>query len=504
LQKIEESTSKRLDGYGAVCVIVVAAVMAIEPKGRIPVPVKFSDKAGLQSGKMDSLGVFDPVLDLDTRLFIDPHLLAKSKIPEFEQSYGRLHKRFGAIAKLLISSKQQGDVFWRNADQLMVWPEVKGLCIGYTRKGTAGHGMGRGLRSRLLDTASQILKLGVSDPEIFELVGLFEKDIGPDLLSDMTATIIADDLDAYTLRIFKELEFNPASKFKIDKSGGLPINPFSGDSIRLLPKEILRDLPVALDWTARDAIFAHNRAVRDKINETIGNTWKEAAARPKDELRRIVLSRRDLLEDLIASYKAKGPQYYDFAEDKAGQYLWIEASRAFTTDSPLLFSLSNNPSTNEVHALVFAICEKFKKLVEDNGLSKLFYDRSGRPKHEEAMQLLFYGVSECYCEANNVMVARESNGGRGPVDFRFGTNMKNNVLVEIKKSTNTSGLDKGVRKQLPIYMKSDGAKRAIYVVIDVGYSKTAAKTMQKLESRVRGTGMEIFHIDGNRRQSASK
>ena len=34
---------------------------------------------------------FDPILDLDTRLFIDPHLLKHTEIPELAGSYERLN-----------------------------------------------------------------------------------------------------------------------------------------------------------------------------------------------------------------------------------------------------------------------------------------------------------------------------------------------------------------------------------------------------------------------------
>lgn len=87
------------------------------------------------------------------------------------------------------------------------------------------------------------------------------------------------------------------------------------------------------------------------------------------------------------------------------------------------------------------------------------------------------------------MIARESDGGRGPVDFKFGTNMQNSVLVEVKKSTNTSGLKKGIQSQLPAYMNAEGSKRAIYLVIDVGYTKAAIANLNVINAAINGTAV---------------
>lgn len=105
-------------------------------------PVKFSQWAEVDPQRLLAQSAFDPILDVDTRLFLDPHLLSKTRVPELAHSYERLQVRFTEIARLLLASDSRGDPFWRAADRLMIWPEVKGLCIGYTSKGTEGRGMG--------------------------------------------------------------------------------------------------------------------------------------------------------------------------------------------------------------------------------------------------------------------------------------------------------------------------------------------------------------------------
>lgn len=468
-------------------------------------PKSLSDVLGIQSSDLTDRDAFDPVLDRDTRLFIDPHLLKHCEVEEFLESYEKLQKHFLTIGKLLATSDNKNDPFWKKADKMMRWPEVKGLCIGYASKGTAGSGIGPALRDRLLTTAKIIIDKGKTDPEIFELVGLFEEDFGPDRISDMTANVIRDDLCVFTKRVLSDLDIDVSDYLDIDNSTGLPINPETNEPIYLVPQYLLRDLPVAFDWSNMDKVAAHNDDLRKEVNELIGSSWREAThSLKKSEIKEAVLNYPDLIDELIEMYVSKKAQPYDFLFDRSGEYIWYPATKKITKENPLDLSLSDTPSIDEVEKMVLAICEKFKSLIENNGLYELLYNADESLKHEKAAQLLFYGVAESYCETNKLMIARESDAGRGPVDFKFGNNFENSVLVELKKSTNTSGLKKGIQKQLPEYMKAEKSKRAIYLVIDVGYTKAAIGRLQEINRMVGNASIKIIHVNGNPQVSASK
>jgi len=469
-------------------------------------PVSMSMLLDVDPSALADLGAFDPILDLDTRLFIDPHLLKHVDVPEFEQSYQNLQDHFRAIAKLLAASDATGDAFWRQADRMMTWPEVKGLCIGYASKGTSGSGIGPELRARLLATAKAIINKGRNDPEIFELVGLLEQDFGPDRISDMTANVIRSDLATYTRRVYSTLVDNGATAIEVDGETDLPLNPFTQKPLLLVPQVLLRDLPVALDWSGRDLVAQHNQELRDRLNQFIGQSWKDVIADlSKSSLKKTLLEYPELIDDLVRVYAEKDAQPYDFARDRAGEYRWFPETQRMANENPLPLGLPAVPTVDEVEAMILLICERFTQLVENNGLCKLFYNDGGKVKHESAIQLVFFGIAESYCRANGIMMARESDSGRGPVDFKFGTNMENSVLVEVKKSSNTSGLKKGVEKQLPEYMDAEGSKRAIYLVVDVGgFSDAAVKNLNAVNTMTNGTAIKILHVDGVPKPSASK
>ena len=170
-----------------------------------------------------------------------------------------------------------------------------------------------------------------------------------------------------------------------------------------------------------------------------------------------------------------------------------------------LLKHSKNTTVADVSNVVGRICSQYKTLIEDNGLSNLLYDSTGKSKHESAAQLLFYGIADSYCAANNIDLSPESNAGRGPVDFKLSRGSTDKVIVEVKLTSNPQ-LKHGIEKQVPIYMAQEKTKKAIYLIIDNGHPKTTESFIkfynalgQEIKSKI-----SCFIIDGTKKPSASK
>jgi len=413
-------------------------------------PVSISEHIGVDPDIFDKTGAFDAILDVDSKLFIDPHLLQETAAPELSTSYQKVTKRFDDILRILAASKRENDTFWREALRRFDYPELRGLCIGYSSDSTLGSGMGAGLKTHILRTAKEIVDAGIRDPELFELIGLFEENVGPDRISDMVGRIIVDDLRQYTQRIFSDLGVKVVPiKNSLYQS---VINPFSRYPIILLPKDILRDLPIAECWSDIDLVCAYNRALRQKVNAIIGDTWKKATRVKKRVLRAVLTKEPEVLHDLIESYRKKPAKKYDFNNDPAGQIIWLPVSRKYVNENPLELTLPENPSVEDLLQTVVIICDKFKDLVENNALSSLLYDSDGNSKKEEAAQKVFYGIADAYCAANGLDLSRETNAGRGPVDFKLSKGYRGRVLVEAKLTTNKQLLH-GFETQIEEYKK---------------------------------------------------
>lgn len=469
-------------------------------------PISLSEYIKIDESEFKKTGAFDAILDVDSKLFIDPHLLQATKVPELAKSYERITKLFEELLLILSKSKEEGDIFWRTALRKFYFPELKGLCIGYSSKGTAGSGMGPSLRIQILRTAKSIVDAGLQEPELFELIGLFEENVGPDRISDMVGRIIVSDLQQYTQRVFEELK-TPTISIQNTPYRSI-YNPFNGQPLILLPKEILNDLPIAECWEEIDVICRHNAALRLRINEVIGETWKKATTSVrKSKLREVLVEEPEILDDLINLYRKKPAKIYDFESDPAGQVIWYKVSRQYASNYPLVLELPNEPTVEDVLKTVLTICEKFKDLVENNALSSLLYDSSKKPKREEAAQKVFYGIADSYCSANDIDLSSEANGGRGPVDFKMSRGYKGRVVVEAKLTTNPQLLH-GFDTQIEEYKKAEKTHFGVYVVIDVlGGSPTRLAALKKmiLDSKAAGLRIpEVIFVDAIPKESASK
>ena len=134
---------------------------------RIKNPVRFGSYFKVAPSALRRLGVLDPTLNADTKLFIDPMLLAISRHREMKKASREFRAHFATLAKLLAAARRPEDVAWRSAEKHLKFSEVKGTCLGYGAGSIAGSGFGPALRGQLLKTAKEIVDLGVRDPDLF-------------------------------------------------------------------------------------------------------------------------------------------------------------------------------------------------------------------------------------------------------------------------------------------------------------------------------------------------
>jgi len=437
---------------------------------------RINEALGITEKILEKPGVFNGFVDLDSELYIDPNLLKAAKTPELARSYEKFLKYFDDVVRLLDASKAVGDRFFAAAWKRLIFHEEEISALGYAKRGIAGSGIGEGLALNIAGTAAQIVAAGIKDPEIFQLVGVLEGGIGADRISDMTISIILPDLLAYSERIAQDLELASKKVVARGKAYRLPYDSKTGKPIMLIPREILDDLPVALNWYDIDIVCKHNKELRAKVNEIIGRTWKDATRKiTKKELKETLLKYPGALRDMVEQYEEKEGKPYDFGADPSGILSWQNIARKFAEKFPL--RMAKKPkSAEDVLRIVKTICEQFQELVEGNGLFRVFYDDSGKLRHERFAQLLFFGVADSYCSANNLDLNREPNAGRGPVDFKVSRGYAARVTVEVKYSSNTS-LQKGYTKQLPIYNRAERTVRSIFLIIRTTASQVSIKNL---------------------------
>lgn len=243
----------------------------------IKMTTSFSDSYNIEFSTYDALGALDPILGIDTRLFIDPLLVKNTQIPEFQSAASKIENYFEIILTLLKASQKEKDIFWNQAIKNFKSSEISGLSIGYGKDNDGGGGIGKIKKLEILKNLKQILDAGTDDPTIFELIGGFQDGIGPDLISDLISNILIDDLITYTQRICSELDI-PLIKLNFSKSyepQNLPKNILNGKPVILVPKEFLRDLPIADSFMDIDWVCKHNDQLRRYLNSVIEGSFKK-------------------------------------------------------------------------------------------------------------------------------------------------------------------------------------------------------------------------------------
>lgn len=460
----------------------------------------YSEYLGIKSASLKKYDVFNGFVNRDALYYMLPYEFENIQIDEFKNSYDKYKQYFLNIITILDQSNGD-DVFYRQAEKKFQFHELGHIGLGYSKTGKNGSGIGKKFASKLTQTAFQLIKAGIKNPEIFLMVGLIEEKIGPDRISDMTAWILQEDFLLYTQRISLELKLK-TKEFKYGITVyNLPSNS-NNEPIIFCPTSVLTDLPVAFDADDIDRVCVHNSSLRDRVNEVIGQVFdKQTRAFIKRNFKNLILNNPSIIEEAIKTYKDKGKNY-DFENDPNGDFIWKEIASDVVQNFPLVLTTQTKPIE-----VVDTICNKYQDLIENNGMWKFFHNNDGTHKQESFAQMLFFAIAHSYCEANNLDISPETNSGNGPIDFKIGKGFSDKINIEMKLSTNTKLLH-GYKSQLAIYNKAEKTNQSKFVIIQL-YDKDSAKIEKIYEHKKQNETIDnklpdIVVIDATKRESASK
>jgi len=455
---------------------------------------------------------FDPIVNADTELFLDPFLVFKEGdgfwAGAHEQIIGHFDRAFQLIAE---GNLNPATLSYRKALALLIFTEPKELCLGYTAKGTAGLGSGRGYAETIASAIADAIKRGLKHPRHFEELGILNEGIGADRISDITCTILKSRLIRYTQEIARRhsirmkrhamfaASFNDRRQRWMNGEVPLPTNPSTGGPLVFVPKRFLRELPVlnADDWWDH----YENEQLRVDVNyEIMGNVDKktivEIARRNPEAVRRWTIEK-----------EKDSPSGYDFDRDPKGVWKWDLATETFAAANPLKV----RPARNEVEfcKCIDQVVGQYRLFIEEQGGWYLLWKSPSKDKPEHAAQLLFRGIAQNYCRANNISLDPEVNLGRGPVDFKFSTGYKRRAHLEVKKLHNGKFWN-GLEEQLPSYMRSDQVRNGWFVAIQYRDDKRNKSRAKELRERVwkvaksKNLDLRYAVVDAVPKKSASK
>ena len=352
----------------------------------------------------------------------------------------------------------------------------------------------------VLETAYDIVKAGIEDPEFFQLLPLFQDNVGPDRLSDMIATLILPDIQTYTERVNQQLGIIKNNYPDKLFNNGLLCNPAKGYEVLLLPTEILHKLPVAKSWEEIDSVIVENNTIRAMMNNEVAEHWTQwAATDRKYYLREKIFKDSEKCKQVIEAYREEKLDAYNPEEqiDYFLAKLWQRIEK-----SGISWLSKHKSREIDSKAASLEILNFFKNWVEYNRGWEVILS-AGTQKREKIVQRVIHLSGIAYIQANNLSLSCEADEGRGPVDFKISRG-QDITVIEVKLSSNGQYMH-GYDTQVEEYAKAEQTDNMIYVLVDVGNPVKVKKLLDRYNRDIdEGKKVpEVIMIDSTSKESAS-
>lgn len=442
--------------------------------------IYFSDFFEVDPTVVDGYGAFNVSLINDLPLFIDPFLLFDSE----NQRYQDLHHSIIRYVKFLRDVSTVDPPISRGLmDHWFRFPEVKQNWLGFSRSGNSGSGLGNQFASSLVRNLHAVFRdFGsetITKGSHLEKLCLLGNGVGRDHLSDFTTNLIKEFLLEYTQQ-FALAHVDPAKRrvFGIPKvsfdyegrrwrPGRYELPEFFGDFVILTPKDIL----------TKDEAWINRGELIDRFEEICD-------ALPNEQLRAQVSEYflRRLSEDpteeerkeAAAAAAERFPQVLDYyireKEDNAEDAHSVSETKVRETEQQFIENVRGLVGGYLSNTLFYELGDSFeeslrrveflKDVIENKDGYRFFYIK-GKPLKREADLQILYRLT---WYATSFDVNRETNNGRGPVDFKVSLGSADKTLIEFKLANNKK-LAQNLEHQVGVYEAANNTSKSIKVIL---------------------------------------
>jgi hypothetical protein len=153
------------------------------------------------------------------------------------------------------------------------------------------------------------------------------------------------------------------------------------------------------------------------------------------------------------------------AAGKRTSKYWVAAARTVARAEAITAAPVSQPSQDEFLAWVGTLVDRFQHAVENGDTWRILWDdKLVKPRGELIVHAAAATMWASLCQLADVDMTRESDAGRGPVDFKFAAGWHRRALIEVKLLS-SSKLFQGASAQLPQYLASEQIRCAYYVCI---------------------------------------
>ena len=460
-----------------------------------------SEYLGIEKEVFKKEGVLNRFIGKDLPMFIDPRLLEETtSIPEFKTSREKFLNHFRGVLKLIDKG------YLSDAVNAMIFKELNGVGLGYSKKSDSGSGINKKLATKLVNRMKIIYEEGSSDPEMFELMPLFLDNFNYDRISDGLTYILKKEIYTYTSRIIKK--YGTKAKTKTIKGDYLIPLDEKNKPILLIPEIITTAIPLEQEsWF----ISTLANSFKTEVSKMIVNDWSKLTKEEK-----VKKYEEDVdIEKFLQGYLSKNRTVYDFEKDPKGKVKWYEVALEIAKQIkiPELQNYKDIKTIDDLYNLVKLVIERVRHHFETSQTAlKAFYypdkNNKDRKYNESQVQAILKIIAEEVCREYNVDISPEVNQDRGCLDFKF-SNGRLKVVIEVKLTSNKNLLH-GYEEQIPEYMRAEETSKGIYlVIINTERPEFKLEGLNKLSQdpkflKDKDALPDIIIIDGRKKKSASK
>ena len=313
----------------------------------------------------------------------------------------------------------------------------------------------------------------------------------------MVQNIIDEGICRYTVDIMTKVGIagNFIHTTKQNNCYNLLQNPFSKQPIKLLPKDILSNLPVAdrIDSVVYE-LAEHNERLRYVVNRDIGYIWLETtkAARKEALLKELKTNKLFFIETLKA-LKDYSFEHYDLEKDYEGLYKWLENSHHFINLELAKETRECPDSLDSFTLAITSIIYHFKDLIENKDVWRTFWAKHhSEYRHVRVYysQMLFFTVCNTWLTSQNSNITINLLRDDKQLNLEFSISKNNRFVLHIKHANNPS-LVKGYTAILEKYRHLNNEK---HVCLIMNFEDVQANQFREIKI-IENPICKIFEID---------
>jgi hypothetical protein len=482
--------------------------------------LRFSAAASIEISASDDW--FDPVLEQDSPLYIDPYLIFQDDDPQWSGAYDQIVQFFETATELVLAAGGAPDTpAWRKASRFLRFPEPHEFALGVALGSPRGSGTGEKFAKRMAEVLALVGTSGIDRLASISGFALFCKGIGVDRISDIVGNILKDRFIEYTHRVLEgrqvQVELVPVehaswdagrARWNNSKVALLP-NPATKGGVLLTPRRFLRDIPVLepedfWDW----ASLSESQSLRDDLNFDLSESL--TASQKVARARIVARARPDIALTFLDRVSDQTMVAYDSRQDPRGLVGWYEGGVEALNLVPESSRSSQAPSgPDDFASWILELAKDFQFVIENTDAWRLLWnDRRTEHRPEKIAQALAGVMWRSRCKSANVDLSKETNIGRGPVDFKFSQGWERRGLLEMKY-VESSHFTQGAERQLPQYLRSEEVSFGVYLAVGFKDSDFERPRVRRVEEACSAIGeqlgcrIELLLVDARPKASAS-